>query len=535
MSKRRDVLRARIEAEERAKQDLTVDSDKKLAKWFVEQVTKDYPRQLETIMDPSLHIALFGSRRSSKTTVMGAKSVKKALEQPYSQILYIGLTQDSCQKVMYDAVLSRFKRMYDLPAKLIGNDQMVFDNGSIIYLIGLDANKTQKEKIRGIKASMILIDEMQSYRQDIKVVIDEILGPTAADTKSAMIISGTAGNATIKSYWYEITYQNTKDKPEAQSELHPEWKLSRWEWENNTAIDDISQNKICDNVKSWIDDKEKAHPGTILTDSHRQEWDLEWIVSTDTLIYRYTDANLLLSPTCVEIGTDKRIEMPGALFLSTAKYILGLDLGYNDPTAMVVCAYNIKYSNKLYVIETFDKSEMLVPEIASKIRNLDNLYHFERMVGDSSSLQVFETLKQTYGLSIEKANRSGKLSHQLVLNSDLQTRSIVFLPGNERLTQQLQTVQWDRSAMANGRYVEDPKCLNDISDAFLYAHNYSRHHWYTAPKPQDSIMDPMGFNRQLASQLIKKNRPKAGLFNGSVNFAEPNRTPSDSWNKRYKN
>ena len=144
------------------------------------------------------------------------------------------------------------------------------------------------------------------------------------------------------------------------------------------------------------------------------------------------------------------------------------------------------------------------------------------MVGDSSSLQVFETLKHTYSLPIEKANRQGKLSHQLVLNSDLQTRSVVLMPGNEELIQQLQSCIWDRKALQDGEYIEDPKYKNDLADSFLYAHHFSRHLWYHAPKPKLSpeqhfyssiIQGEQKVNRQT---LIQQGRKKLNPYSNKL-------------------
>src|SRR5271155_956559 len=110
-------------------QDTTVEID------IVALATKDIPWQAEFIADPETHKALLGERRSAKTSCMGIAATDHALRHPYSKILYIGLTSDSCQRAMYDEVLAKLLRDFPMPAKLVGGDEMRFDNGSIIYLI----------------------------------------------------------------------------------------------------------------------------------------------------------------------------------------------------------------------------------------------------------------------------------------------------------------------------------------------------------------------------------------------------------------
>src|ERR1700677_5927 len=127
------------------------------AKRFVEAATRDVPWQRAFVYDKSPRKALFGERRGGKTTVIGISMVARRLAMPNSKGIYVGLTQDSARRVFVDEVLDRLKRKYGLPAEIIGGDEMRFSNGSLIYIVGLDATKKQKERVRGIKAADIAI------------------------------------------------------------------------------------------------------------------------------------------------------------------------------------------------------------------------------------------------------------------------------------------------------------------------------------------------------------------------------------------
>lgn len=322
------------------------------ARRFVEAATRDVPWQRDFVLDQSPRKALFGERRGGKTTALGIASVARRLRFPNSKGVYVGLTQDSASRVFVDEVLDRLKRKYDLPADIIGGNEMRFENGSIIYVVGLDATKKQKERVRGIKASDIIVDEMQSYTQDIRKIINEVLGPAAADTKAPLMIGGTAGNALGENYWYEITRDNTRDEPIAPSARHPEWMVYRCEWAKNTAIDEQTGRRVCDNVREYLEEQIAKHPGIQLTDSWLQEWEAKWVILTSSLIYRFSEANVVGHERCIDLGTRQPVPYPSEAFLAGASKILGIDLGYNDPTAMTVVAYNTQFSNKLYVIET---------------------------------------------------------------------------------------------------------------------------------------------------------------------------------------
>ena len=515
-------LQAKIAAEELAKRQLQVSQSVDLAADFVAQATRDVPWQAEFLADPASRKALFGERRGGKSTEMAIAAINKALSKAYSQVLYIGLTQDSCKRTMYDQVLSRMLRTYNLPAKLVGDDECRFDNGSIIYLIGLDANKKQKEKVRGTKASLILIDEMQSYTQDTALIINEILGPTAADTKAAIIIGGTAGNALGKNYWHEITKDNLKADPStwiADSKMHPEWKVYRCSWSENTAVDEQTGNRVCDNVREYLAELVSKHPGIELTDSYRQEWNAEWILQTSARIYRYEPIN----------STTNLPSWCQPSFGSETVFGLGLDLGFSpDPNGFVITAYNLKYDNCYYVVKSFQVGELPTQKLAQEIQRLNQQYRFAYAVADAGGMgkQIVVDLNLTYGsmigLNILPADKFGKLAHQNMINSDFLTKQVViYEPDNQALISQLLSVVWGRNALLDGRYEEDPKYSNHLTDDLLYAHFHSRHNWYEAPKPR-VFHDPTNQERyaQIVKQLISRNKP-TGF--GGIDFSEPNR------------
>jgi hypothetical protein len=293
----------------------------------------------------------------------------------------------------------------------------------------------------------------------------------------------------------------------------------RCKWSENTAIDEITGRRICDNVRDYQAVQKREHPGIELTDSWRREWLAEWVILTSSLIYRFGKCNRLGAAECVDLVTGARIEHPSDRFLAGATFILGIDLGYNDPTALVVVAYNVEFSSRLYVVETFQKSAMLIADVHQELQRLDARYDFTYMVGDSSSLQVFETLRQTHGWSIEKADRQGKRSHQLMVNSDLQTRVVVVLPGNDVLVRQLETCRWEAKALEEGKYVEDPKDENHLADAFLYAHTFSRSLWYEAPKPRKEVTNGDRV-AELTRELLGHQVEQEGDFDGDLYASE---------------
>ncbi len=420
--------------------------------------------------------------------------------QAVAKVLYVGLTLESTLRTVYDEILTQIFLRHRIPAEPKYKNQIVFSNGSRIYCLGVDANRKEKEKFRGFKGALVVVDECQSHEQDLRVLLNEILGPTLADTKSPVWLLGTAGNKKGTNYWHEVT----------RLRKHPQWWVYESSWRDNDSIESNTGRRVCDNVREYLEELQRLHPGIERTSGFRQEWLGEWVEDSTAHIYTYR-------------ANDDR---PSAAFLDTATYVLGLDLGYNDPTAMVVVAYNTRHSSKLYVVDSFCQSGMLVPDIVAKIRELDRRYHFVHMVGDSASLQVFETLRETYSLPLEKADKAGKLSHQLVINSDFVTGNVVVLPtaGNGALVDQLQTVIWREDKLAEGKHVEDPAFKNDLTDALLYAHHFSRHQWYEPPKPPKGLPTNADHEAILRSIMFKQQRERLS----EVDYAAPANYEFDS-------
>lgn len=449
-------------------------------------------KQREFIAHDSRWKAWIATRRSSKSTAAVVGAIQICLDKPRSNILYVGLTLDAVLRTVYFEIFESIFLTNKIPAELKYKNQIVFANGSRIYCLGSDATKKEKDKFRGFKGALVIIDECQSHGQDLKVLLEDILGPTLADTHSPIWLLGTCGPKQGRNYWYEITAKR----------LHPQWWVFESKWEDNDSIERSTGQPVNQNVAKHLAEKRELHPGIELTPGYRQEWCGEWVQETSAHIYKYRP---------------KPIDMPNDTYLLTATYVLGVDLGYNDPTALVTICYNSDFNNKLYVIDSFCKSEMTVPEVVDKIRELDKRYHYVHMVGDSSSLQVFETLRQNYNIPVVKAGRAGKLSHQMIINSDFLTGQVVILPtpGNQELINQLQTVIWKESELEKGDYVEDPAYKNDLTDALLYAHNFSRHAWYDPPKPKKGPPTNAEIQAQLMKQLM---RPQTQ----TIDFALPN-------------
>ena len=221
-------------------------------------------------------------------------------------------------------------------------------------------------------------------------------------------------------------------------------------------------------------------PGYVEEDWWKEQYLCQWVHSTKRQVYKLSNKNLIGHLECGE-------EAPTAQFLQTATYGLGMDFGFSpDPMAFLTVAYNLKYSNKFYVIEEFKQTEMYDQDVSNKIKELDRKYHYTFMVADAGAQanQRVSNLNVNFGHFIVAADKPGKEAHWNMINSDFRSGNILISPNCSQLINEMQNLIFDPVQLnTNNKRVEKAGLPNDLCDSLLYIHHHCRHHWYKAPKP----------------------------------------------------
>src|ERR1051326_3109079 len=148
-----------------------------------------FPEQLAFIKNPAKRKKACLTRRSGKSTTTGIYLIQTALNHPKSKSLYVGLTKETAKKVMWHDIFETIILKHKIPAKLVGL-QIRFASGSVIQLTGTDATYKEKEKIRGEKFSLVVIDECQSFTQDLQNLVESVIMPTLTDLDGTLCMIG---------------------------------------------------------------------------------------------------------------------------------------------------------------------------------------------------------------------------------------------------------------------------------------------------------------------------------------------------------
>lgn len=402
-----------------------------------------FPKQRAFLDDPARFKAALCTRRAGKSYGIGAWLCDAADRFPGTAQLYLGLTIDTVRRIMWNPVLKVQNATFGLGASFNEKPmEMRFPNGSVIYLLGIDADENERKKVLGQKYKRVAVDECGSMTYDLDALVTRYIRPTLVDLRGELLLAGTPENH--RNYFYDVT----------GGEKQGEFAVHRWSAFDNPHV-----------AESWaeeIAELKRLRPGIEETPLFQQHYLGLWTVDTSALVYSYSRARnwLPMLPRPVEEG----------------HVVVSVDLGYNDATAVVVSVY-FDHDPTLYIIEAHKRERLTVSDVAAWLRGFMDRYAIERFVIDPASKQVVEELRQRYHLPLESAEKSGKVEAIAMMNSDLLTARIrVVGDACAALTDEWAGLVWDARALEQGKRQEHSACENHCSDGALYGWRAALHY-----------------------------------------------------------
>jgi len=450
--------------------------------WF----DPEFEAQNNFIKDPAKLKAAQCSRRSGKTMSAGIYLCKEAYENPGVSVLYVALTRDAAKRIFCKDILDVLNRKYNLRMQSNKTElTYTLPNGSVIYLVGADANPTDMDKMLGQKYKLVVVDEAAFYRQDMHKMVYEVLMPGTADYEGTICMISTTSDIT-QSLYYDIT-----------TDKEPGWSVHRWTASQNPYMREKWQNEIAR--------LRKMNPNVDDLPRFKRMYLNQWYVDSESLVYKYND---LLH------GIDALPEK------KNWNYVLGIDLGWNDATAFTVGCY-VDYEPTLYIIDTYKQTNMFIspkegvedppdkPSISTKIKKLEEQYgQFDAIVIDHNK-QIVEELRSRHGFDLTNAEKTDKRGAIELFNADLiMGRTKLLRYGTEGLRQEYSNLIWDPRKLQLGKYEEYAGVDNHLTDSATYMWRYCYNHAFTPlvdkPDPHSEEAIDHFFEREAA--LIEKRR-----------------------------
>ena len=440
-----------------------------------------FPQQKNFITDPAKLKALWCTRRASKSYVAGLYMIKEALENPGTNCLFIGLTRESAKGIIWKDILKPINRKHKLNCQFNGTAlTMTFPNGSVIWVTGVDTDEDEMNKLLGKKYRLVCLDESSLYTINLNRLVYGILKPAVADPnkdgeRGTICMMGTSSNFT-QGLFFDIT--NKKE---------PGWSLHTW-----TALDNPF---IKDQWQEELDDIAKNRPLFMETPLFKQWYLNQWVIDTEKLVYKFNHEKNLFDKRPLDVKAD------------LWSYVLGVDLGYEDDSAFVLCAFH-EHHDVLYVVSTFNKKHMDITDVANKIKEYLSQYSIGKVIVDGADKQSVEEMRRRHGVPLEAAEKQGKSDFIELLNAELIQAKIKINSKCTSLINEMMGLVWKTTGdTIDLPRKEHPSLPNHLCDAMLYAWRYCYAYMAEAITKRP-VMGTKAWHDQENAELWEKEREK---------------------------
>lgn len=407
-----------------------------------------FAQQRKFMEDPCRLKAALCTRRAGKSYSMGLLIYKEAMQNPGCSILYLGLSYQAAKRIILKDIFMEISKRFSIPLQVNHSDlSLRFPNGSMVYINGADANEKAHSKLLGQKYKLVVIDEAAEWKTDLIGLVYNTLKPAMVDNDGTICMVGVPGN--VHGFFYDVTTQ-ARD-PHSKKVIFPGWSIHKWTAHDNPHVG-----------KRWKDEIDKIlkeDPHFVESPVYKQQYLGQWVMDPDATCYRYDD------------DRNRVPELPQPK--DRYEFVLGVDLGWNDPTAFVLGAYLKDGSeSRMYVVHASKQSKMLPDDIATRVHELEKEYEIGRYIIDGANKQLMQDLIQRLGIPFEPATKgttvTKKRDYIHMASADLLQRKVVVAGDEcEDLVDEWKKLVWDKTDRYNPH--EHRACENHCADAFLYA------------------------------------------------------------------
>lgn len=396
------------------------------------------------VLDESRLVVACCSRRAGKSYGLAFKFAQAALANPGCILPYITLTREDAKNIIHPA-FRELDTQFGIGIRFRENNgDVVFPNGSKVILRGAGTNR-ETEKLRGPKYPMAAVDEAQGFSASLYRLVDEILEPATLDYNGQILVTGTP-NAACAGPFHEIVQERSLG-----------WKAHKWT---------LLENPYIPHAKKWLEELRSRRGWDVTHPSYLREYCGVWIRDAEGLVYEFRAAINARATFDTAEATDW-------------EYVLGIDLGFNDPTAFVVVAYSHDLE-KAIVVESYKESELIPSAVAAHVEGLTRKYKFVKIVADTGGFGkgYVEEMKRKFGIPVVAAKKTDKHAYVALMNGDFRTGILGIQESNNKdLISELQLLQWDVESLTRGVMKIDGARFEDhLSDALLYAWRECLHH-----------------------------------------------------------
>jgi hypothetical protein len=442
--------------------------------------------QQALLLDPHPYKSLRTPRRGGKSYAGAAAATWIQLMKPGANVLILGLTHDSVKKSFWFTLKAIWAKFGLEPQTNETQLSWSWPDGGRGVLAGAET-KEKMERLRGWEMDLCVIDEAKSFTPDnIDYLIHDVVKPALMSRNGQLWSIGTPGSILDGAFYYATNPGIEDDTGRVHcSAFDPEEPCTKlWSFHTWTLRENTGNGVEADGTpKQWtralfdkaLNEWDDMHP------TWRREYLGEWVQDDGAMVYAYLPLRAEGRVTWVPRG-----ELGFGLPEGDWQLLLGVDFGFENPTAFVVAAAS-QQLREIREVHSERHQHLTLSQVAERIRLLERRFGgFVVTVvdGGAQGKMLYETLAQDYGIHVQPAEKTEKTSYIEAMNSDFHSGRVKLLHDSE-LANEMAALEWDLSLDSKamlarrGKLRENPNQSNDLCDAFLYLWRRSIHRWET--------------------------------------------------------
>ena len=260
------------------------------------------------MLSKTVRTYMMAGRRAGKTEGLQLL-ISNEIVHPDRRVLVIGLTFETTSSLFWHPVLRTLDELdIQIAEKKTNEGILRLSNGSMVKFTG-NSTADEREKLRGGKWNLAIIDEAQSQKALIYLVRD-IIEPMLLDYKGRLYIGGT-GPRVRGTFWEKVWLED-----KAATKLN--WNLTQNPFipDHDAVLEQIMQEKgVKENDPLML----REYFGKIAYDD-------------DALVLRFKENNYFTEETFLEwIRPIPRTDI---------RFVGGLDYGYSDSDGFCILCYS---------------------------------------------------------------------------------------------------------------------------------------------------------------------------------------------------
>lgn len=414
---------------------------------------KAHEKQRAFIWCHEREIQLMAGRRAGKTEGTGLLIGEVLIRRDQARCLYIGKTITKAMDLMWKPVLDI---SHELGLRVVEKSRvdgrLVFDNGAEIHFGG-NSNAEEREKHRGPKWDLVIIDECQS-QQKLDYLIEDVIYPTLIDRKGILVLAGTGPR--VRGTHWDYRWSDTQ-----------KFKAFRLNWS-------IADNPFIPDYQTELERIRKEKQFSETNPLYVREYLGRISYDDDALVVRLGDANWF---------TDEDLaRWIAAQPVTDVRFEAGLDFGFEDADGFAVICYSMNPAKfpEVWIIYEYKArrtgTDELVKAIEAGIAYVQTSPLFARLEskkfliyadtgGGAKKIGYDLSLK---GLPIQDAYKANKALAIELLQDEARTGALKVRKGGPLEDECLKTVFARNERDELTREIDDEAYHPDLLDAVAY-------------------------------------------------------------------